>query len=83
LLLDSGPKTTVSKLRIISAKPAGSGGATVRFTLSAHASLGGQDLPIFAQGPGDAQWLVTTEIAGHWYVDLNASTDFPFAGPCP
>ena len=70
-------------MRIISAKPAGNGRATVRFTVSAKASLGGQDLPIFPQRPGTVQWLVTTEIAGHWYVDLNASTDFPFAGFCP
>jgi hypothetical protein len=81
-LLDSGPKITVSKLRIISAKPAGSGRAAVRFTVSAKASLGGQDLPLFAQGPGTVQWLVTTQIAGHWYVDLKASTGFPFAGFC-
>ena len=82
-LLDSGPRITVSKLRITSAKPAGSGKATVRFTVSAKASPGGQDLPIFPQGPGTVQWLVTTEIAGHWYVDLSASTEFPFAGVCP
>jgi hypothetical protein len=82
-LLDNGPKITVSKLRIISAKPAGTGRATVRFTVSAQVSLGGQDLPVLAQGPGNVQWLVTTEIAGHWYVDLNASTVLPFVGPCP
>ena len=82
-LLDSGPKISVSKLRVTSAKPAGGGRATVRFTVSAKASLGGQELPIFAQGPDTVQWLVTTEIAGRWYVDLNASTDFPFAGSCP
>src|SRR5215471_8692700 len=82
-LLDSGPKITVSKLRIISAKPAGGGRAAVRFTVSAKASLAGQDLPLFAQGPGTVQWLVTTQIAGHWYVDLKASTGFPFAGFCP
>ena len=70
-------------MRIISAKPAGNGRATVRFTVSAKASLGGQELPIFAQGPDTVQWLVTTEIAGHWYVDLSASTALPFVGPCP
>src|SRR5215472_5395986 len=38
-LLRGGPKITVSKLRIISAKPAGGGRATVRFTVSAQASM--------------------------------------------
>ena len=70
-------------MRIISAKPAGNGRATVRFTVSAQLSLGGQDLPVFDQGAGSVQWLVTTEIAGHWYVDLSASTALPFVGPCP
>jgi hypothetical protein len=82
-LLDGGPKITVSKLRIISAKPAGNGRATVRFTVSAQMSLGGQDLPVFDQGAGSVQWLVTTEIAGHWYVDLSTSPALPFIAPCP
>jgi hypothetical protein len=54
----------------------------VRFTVSVQASLGGQDFPLFAQGPGNVPWLVTTEIAGHEHADLTASTDLPFAGPC-
>jgi hypothetical protein len=55
----------------------------VRFIVKAWASLGGQDLPVLPQGPGRVQWLVTTETAGHWYVDLARSGGFMFSGACP
>jgi hypothetical protein len=55
----------------------------VRFTVQARASLGGQDVPVFPQGPGRVQWLVTTETAGDWYVDLARSSAFVFSGACP
>jgi hypothetical protein len=50
-----------------------------------HAQAGNQpvDLPVMPQGPGnDAQWLVTTEVSGRWYVDIVRSTALFFGGPC-
>jgi hypothetical protein len=76
-----GPKITVKSFRIASAQPAGDGRATVRFTVQAQASLGGQNFPMFPQDPNGAQWLVAAESAGHWYVDLAASGDV-FSGAC-
>jgi hypothetical protein len=74
---DGGPRVTVSGFRAVSAEPAGDGRATVRFTVNATVSLGGQKIPF--PSTGDApRWLVAVESAGHWYVDLSASTDFPF-----
>ena len=67
----------------LNGRPADGGRATVRFTVRAQISLGGQDLPVFDQGAGSVQWLVITEIDGHWYVDLSASAALPFVGPCP
>jgi hypothetical protein len=75
-----GPTITVSSLHITSAQPAGNSGATVRFTVKADARLDGQDFPVFPQGPGSAQWLATTEIAGHWYVNITGSTTLAFGG---
>ncbi len=82
-LSGGAPKITVTSFRVVSAQPAGNGQATVRFIVKAQASLGGQDLPVFPQGPGSVQWLVTTETAGHWYVDLAHSSAFMFSGACP
>lgn len=80
--LSGGPKITVKSLRIASAQPAGDGRATVRFTVQAQASIDGQNVPMSPQGAGGAQWLVAAESAGHWYVDLVASSDgFP-GGAC-
>jgi hypothetical protein len=79
----NGPKITVSSLRIVSAQPAGNRAATVRFTVKAQASLGGQNIPVFPQGSGGVQWLVTTRKAGHWYVNLGRSTALVFADACP
>jgi hypothetical protein len=81
-LLSGGPKITVTSLRVLSAQPAGNREATVRFTVKAQASLGGQNVPVFPQSPGRVQWLVTTETAGHWYVDLTRSTALVFGGAC-
>ena len=44
--------------------------------------LGGKDIPVFPQAPGSAQWLATTEVAGHWYVNIEDSTALLFAGAC-
>jgi len=80
--LSGGPKITVKSFRITSAQPAGADKATVRFTVQAQASLGGQDVPVFSQDSGNAQWLAAAESAGHWYVDLAASSDVTFSGVC-
>ncbi len=76
------PRITITSLRVVSAQPAGSGKATVRFTVKAQASLGGQKIPVLPQGPG-GQWLVAAESANHWYVDLARSSGFIFGGACP
>ena len=81
-LLGSGPKITVTSVRIVSAQPAGNLKATVRFTVQADASLDGTSMPVLPQGAGRQQWLVTTEQAGHWYVDLASNSDFMFSGAC-
>jgi hypothetical protein len=76
------PTISVSSLRITSAQPAGNSGATVRFTVKAEASLGGQDIPVAPQGPGGEQWFSTTEVAGHWYVNISDNSAFAFGGAC-
>lgn len=81
-LLSAGPKITVTSLGIKSVRPAGNHRATVRFTVQAHATLDGTSIPVLPQGPGSQQWLVTTETAGHWYVDLTSSSDLAFGGAC-
>lgn len=78
-----GPRFTVTSLRIVSAQPAGNARATVRFTVKARASLGGQSIPVLPQGPGRVQWLVTTQAGGHWYVDLGRSSNLMFGPACP
>jgi hypothetical protein len=83
LLSNGGPKITVTSFRIVSAQPAGNGRATVRFTVRARASLDGQNVPVLAQGPGHVQWLLTTETAGHWHVDLARSSTLVFSQACP
>ncbi len=77
-----GPTITVSSLHITSAQPAGNSSATVRITVKAEASFGGQDIPVLPQGPGSAQWLATTEVAGRWYVNIDDSTALVFGGAC-
>jgi hypothetical protein len=81
-LLGTSPKITVTSLRIVSARPAGDRRATVRFTVQAHVTLDGTSIPVLPQGPGRQQWLVTTEKAGHWYVDLARTSDLAFSGAC-
>jgi hypothetical protein len=81
-LLSGGPKITVTSFRIVSARPAGNSRATVRFTVQAHVTVDGTSIPVLPQGPGSQQWLVTTEKAGHWYVDLAGSSDLSFSAAC-
>jgi hypothetical protein len=81
--LGSGdPTFTVSALHITSVQPAGNSSATVHFTVKAEASLDGQELPLVDSGPGNAQWLTTTETAGRWYVNIDDSTALGFGGGC-
>ena len=82
-LLNGGPKITVTSLRVVSAQPAGNGRATVRFTVRARASFAGQRVLLFGPGPGRVRWLVATESAGRWYLDLARSADFTLSGACP
>jgi hypothetical protein len=72
----------VSDLHITSAEPAGGSGATVLFTVKATATMDGQSIPVLPAGPGTTQWLATTELAGHWYVNLQNSTSLAFGGNC-
>lgn len=78
---DGAPPVTVSAFRVVSAEPAGDGRATVRFTVNAAVRLPGQKVPLASTG-GGPMWAVAAESAGHWYIDLNATGDFPFGGPC-
>jgi hypothetical protein len=76
-----GPTTTVSSLHITSVQPAGNSSATVRFTVKAQESLDGKSIPLLPQAPGSVQWLATTEVAGHWYVNIE-DTGLAFGGAC-
>jgi hypothetical protein len=81
-LLSGGPRITLTSFGAVSARPAGNGRATVRFTVRAHAAVDGTSIPVLPLGPGGKQWLVAAEQAGHWYVDLSGSGDFAFGGAC-
>jgi hypothetical protein len=80
--LTGGPRFTVAALRIVSAQPAGTGRATVRFTVKAHIRVGGHSIPVPPQGPGRVRWLVASESGGHWYVDLARGYGFPAGTGC-
>jgi len=56
--------------------------ATVHFTIAARARIGGHSIPVLSQRPGHMQWLVTTRVGGHWYVDLARSTELAFGSAC-
>jgi hypothetical protein len=76
------PTISVSSLHITSAQPAGNAAATVRFTVKAEADLGGQEIAVAPQGPGGDQWFSTTEVAGHWYVNISDNSAFALGGDC-
>jgi len=80
-MLQGAPKFAVSAFHVVSVQPAGSGRATVRFTVQARVNLDGQKLPI---SPAGTQWFVATQQAGHWYVDTSKSSQDAFigGGPC-
>lgn len=79
--MSGGPKITATSFRLVSVQPAGTGRATVRFRVNAHASISGHSIPAFPDG-GSTQWLVARETGGHWYVDLAANSNVIFGGPC-
>jgi hypothetical protein len=79
--MSGGPKITATSFRLVSVQPAGTGRATARFRVDAHASIGGHDIPA-NPGSGSTQWLVARETGGHWYVDLAGNSNFIFGGPC-
>jgi len=62
-------KLTVTSLRIVSARPAGPGRATVILRLHGRFEMAGHITPVGPGGPGHAQWLATSSINGRWYVD--------------
>jgi len=82
--LRGAPTFSVKSFRIVSVKPAGSGRATVRFTVTAKASFGGQAVPITPPASAGTQWFAAAERSGHWYVDTSVSSEIGFVsgGPC-
>jgi hypothetical protein len=82
--LQGAPKFTVKSFRIVSVKPAGSGRATVWFTVTAKLSFGGQELPAMSPAGEGAQWFAAAERSGHWYVDTSVSSELGVVGggPC-
>jgi hypothetical protein len=76
------PAIRVSGLHISAAEAAGDAGATVLFTVKATATMDGQSIPVLPGGAGTTQWLTTTELSGHWYVNLQNSTSLAFGGSC-
>jgi hypothetical protein len=75
-------KFKVSSLQITAAKPAGSGKATVLFSVNATVQIGGQTVPMGPIGPGSTNWMLATESGGSWYADPGSSGS-GFFPPCP
>jgi hypothetical protein len=66
-------KFTVSSLRITAAKPAGTGKATVWFSVKAMVRMGEQTVPIPTSGATGTNWLLAAKVSGIWYADLSNS----------
>lgn len=66
-------KFKISSLRITAAKPAGTGKATVWFSVKATVQIGGQTVPMSPPGAAGRNWLLATEIGSVWYADLSLS----------
>jgi hypothetical protein len=76
----------VSSLRITAAKPAGTGKATVWFSVKATIQIGGQTFPLSPPGASGTNWLSAAEVSGIWYTDLSNSGSGilpPCAAPRP
>jgi hypothetical protein len=81
--MNGAPTITVKSLRILSARPDGTGKATVLFTVSLTAKLGGTNIPIVGPNQaGQQQWLVATETGGHWYMDPRENSSIGMVGAC-
>src|SRR5215469_12975596 len=78
-----GPNPTfkVSSLQITSAKPAGTGKATVWFSVNATVQIGGQTVPMGPGGSAGSNWTLATESGGAWYADPGNGSGFLL--PCP
>jgi hypothetical protein len=63
-------KFKISSLRITAARPAGTGKATVWFSVNATVQIGGQTVPM---APPGTSWILATEIGSVWYADLSNS----------
>jgi hypothetical protein len=72
-------KFKISSLRITAVKPAGTGKATVWFSVKATVQIGGHTVPMSPSGAAGRNWLQATEIGSAWYADLSNSG----LGPLP
>ena len=66
-------KFKISSLRITAAKPAGTGQATVWFSVNATVQIGGQTVPMAPPGATRTTWLQATEVGSTWYADPGTS----------
>src|SRR5215469_16040076 len=80
-LQGSNFKFKISSLQITAAKAAGTGKATVWFSVNATAQIGGQTVPMAPAGPGSTNWMLATESGGAWYADPGNGSGFLL--PCP
>jgi hypothetical protein len=71
-------KFKISSLRITAAKPAGTGKATVWFSVNATVQIGGHTVSMSPPGAAGRNWLLATKIGSIWYANLSNS-----AGPLP
>jgi hypothetical protein len=69
----TGLKFKISSLRITAAKPAGAGRATVWFSVTATARIGGHTVPLSPSGATGTNWLPAARVSGIWYADLSTS----------
>ncbi len=72
-------KFKISSLRITAAKPAGTGKATVWFSVEATMQIGRHTVPMSPPGAAGRTWLQATEIGSVWYADVLSSA----LGPLP
>lgn len=79
-----GPKLKfkISSLRIKAARPAGTGKATVWFSVNATVQIAGQTVPMAPGGAAGTNWILATEIGSAWYADLSNSGSGVLP-PCP
>ena len=66
-------KFKISSLRITAARPAGTGKATVWFSVKATVRIGEQIAPMSPSGAIGTNWLLAAKVSGSWYADLSNS----------